>query len=159
MLAVVLFAARAMPTAAGAQHWSAEEQEIIDLNQSCMDAWAAEDIDAMRATCNEHPDGRFWWMAEDVPSIGWFEKNIERWGEATFPRDQWIYWEARPISVRIFADTALIHFWMLETHANERGETETRTRKHLNIWQQIDGRWTWIGGMGGPSGDPAWITG
>ena len=25
-----------------------------DLNQRCWDAWAAEDIAAMRATCNEH---------------------------------------------------------------------------------------------------------
>jgi len=27
---------------------------------------------------------------------------------------------------------------------------KTISQKHLNIWQRIDGRWTWIGGMATP---------
>jgi hypothetical protein len=71
----------------------------IDLNQSCWDAWAAEDLGQMQRACNERPDGRHWWTPESAPGIGWFAKNGERWAA---------------------------------------------------IWQKIDGRWTWIGGMSSP---------
>ncbi len=134
------------------QHWTTQEQEIIELNQSCWDAWAAEDLDAVRQTCNEHPDGRHWWIPDAAPGIGWFEKNAERWGAAFHPRDTWLYWEIRPLSVRIFNDTALIHFWATITHEDSQGKTITQTRKMLNIWQRIDGRWVWIGGMASPAG-------
>ena len=144
------------PQPVPAQHWTAEEQEIIDLNQGCWDAWAAEDLDAVRRTCNEHPDARTWWTPEAAPGIGWFEKNAERWGASFHPRDKWLYWEIRPLSVRIFNDTALIHFWALDAHEDAQGETTTHTWKMLNIWQRIDGRWTFIGGMAMQKGDRVW---
>ena len=144
------------PQPVPAQHWTAEEQEIIDLNQSCWDAWASEDLDAVRRTCNEHPDARTWPTSEAAPAIGWFEKNAERWGAAFHPRDKWLYFEIRPLSVRIFNDTALIHFWASDTHENAQGETTTHTWKMLNIWQRIDGRWTFIGGMAMQKGDRVW---
>ena len=59
------------------QSWTTAEQEIIELNQRCWDAWAAEDLNAVRNVCNEHRDARGWWTAESVPSIGWFDKNAE----------------------------------------------------------------------------------
>ena len=144
------------PQTLAAQSWTAEEQEIIALNQSCWDAWAAEDIDAVRSTCNEHVDARGWWTPDAVPSVGWFEKNAERWFAAFGPRDSWVYWEVRPVSVRIFDNTALIHFWATHTHEDSQGDTATQTHKHLNIWQQIDDQWTWIGGMVVPEGDRVW---
>ena len=76
---------------------------------------------------------------EAGPAIGWFEKNAERWIAAFGPRDTWVYWEVRPMSVRIFNDTALIHFWATHTHADAQGVLTTQSQKHLNIWQRIDG--------------------
>ena len=145
-----------LPQASLAQHWTAEELEIIELNQSCWDAWAAEDLDEVRQVCNEHPDARAWWTPEPAPAVGWFEENAERWGAAFHPRDTWVYWEIRPLSVRIFNDAALIHFWATHTHEDLQGNSVTQTQKHLNIWQRIDGRWTWIGGMAMPEGDRVW---
>lgn len=139
-----------------AQHWTAEEQEIIDLNQSCWNAWAAEDLDAIQRTCNEHVDARGWWTSDAVPEIGWLAANGQRWLDAFGPDDNWIYWEIRPLSVRIFEDTALIHFWATDTHETNAGARTTQTRKQLNIWKRIDGRWTWIGGMAVPEGDRVW---
>ena len=142
-----------MPVGAVAQTFSADEQEIIDLNQSCWDAWAAEDLNAIARTCNEHEDARGWLTADAVPHIGWVAKNVERWGEAFHARTDWLYWEIRPVSVRIFGATALIHFWATRTFVDDKGETTTTSQKQLNIWQRIDGRWTWIGGMATPEGD------
>ena len=142
-----------MPVGAVAQTFSADEQEIIDLNQSCWDAWASEDFGAVARTCNEHEDARGWWTADAVPQIGWVAKNVERWGEAFHARTDWLYWEIRPVSVRIFGATALIHFWATRTFVDDKGETTTTSQKQLNIWQRIDSRWTWIGGMATPEGD------
>ncbi len=145
-----------VPQSAIAQHWTAEEQEIVDLNQSCWDAWASEDLGAVRRTCNDHTDARGWYTPDAAPEIGWFANNAERWIAAFGPRDTWIYWDVRPLSVRIFGDTALIHFWATHTHEDSQGNQTTQTHKHLNIWQQIDGSWTWIGGMAMPEGDRVW---
>jgi len=139
-----------------AQQWTAEEQEIIDLNFSCWEAWAAEDLNAVRQTCNEHPDARGWWTADGAPQVGWFEKNAERWSAAFHPRGNWIYFDIRPLSVKIFNDTAFIHFWATHTHEDSKGDTVTQTQKQLNIWQRVEGRWTWIGGMAVPEGDVVW---
>ncbi len=155
-LFLTLFLIPLAPHPVLAQHWTAEEQEIIDLNQSCWEAWAAEDLDAVRQICNEHQDARAWWTAEGAPQVGWYEKNVDRWAAAMFPRDTWIYFEIRPLSVRIFNDTAFIHFWATHTHEDSKGDTATQTQKQLNIWQRIDGRWTWIGGMAVPEGEVVW---
>ena len=140
----------ALPGSVRAQHWTAEEQEIIDLNQGCWDAWALEDLEAMERICNEHVDGRHWWTPESAPGIGWFSKNAERWAAVFHPLDEELYWEIRPLSVRIFGDVALIHFWATVTMRDEEGTRSTKNRKQLNIWQRINGRWTWIGGMSSP---------
>ena len=153
-LIVALFVV--FPLTLAAQTWSAEEQEIIDLNQSCWEAWASEDLNAVRATCNEHPDARGWYTPEGLPAVGWFAKNASRWLSVYGPRDEWIYFEVRPASVRIFDNTALIHFWAMHTHEDAQGAVTTQTQKHLNIWQRIDGEWTWIGGMAHPEGDRVW---
>ena len=77
VLVAIIVAALSAYSPLPAQRWSTEEQEIIDLNQSCWDAWAAQDLDAVRRTCNEHPDGRGWYTPEAGPSVGWFEKNAD----------------------------------------------------------------------------------
>lgn len=136
-----------LPVRAAAQHWTPEEQEIIALNQACWDAWAAQDLDAVRRTCNEHEDGRSWVTSEAAPGIGWFEKNAERHAAAFNRRSQWLYWEIRPVSVRVFGDTALIHFWATRTMEEQDGSVTTFSHKQLNIWQRVEGRWAWIGGM------------
>jgi hypothetical protein len=139
-----------------AQHWTSEEQEIIDLNQKCWDAWASEDLDAVQRICNHQPDARGWWTPDAAPEIGWFEKNAERWGAWFHPRDTWLYWDIRPLSVKIFNETALIHFWAMHTHEDSKGNRTTQTEKRLNIWQRIDDKWSWIGGMAMPEGDRVW---
>jgi len=66
--------------------------------------------------------------------------------EAFFPRTQPVYWEIRPLVVRIFGDTALYHFWAMWTEEAANGQVSTWTRKQMDVWQEIDGQWYWIGG-------------
>jgi len=49
-----------------------------------------------------------------------------------------------------------IRFWATQTHVDPQGAQTTQSQKQLNIWQRIDGRWTWIGGMAMPEGDRVW---
>ena len=146
LLAIALLS----PSPLWAQHWTPQEQEIIDLNQSCWDAWGAQDLAAVRRICNEHPDGRHWVSTESAPGIGWSEKNVERHAAVFNPLEKWLYWEIRPLSVRVFDNVALIHFWATLTTRDDKGVRSTTTKKQLNIWQRINGRWTWIGGMSAP---------
>lgn len=146
----LLFAALLVPAGASAQHWTAEEQEIIDLNQACWDAWGAADLTRVQAICNEHEDGRSWSTANALPDIGWYSKNARRWMAAVGSQQRRIYWEVKPASVRIFNGTALIHFWATRTTRMLDGTIKTESQKQLNIWQRIDGKWTWIGGMATP---------
>lgn len=150
IITAVLAATCLAPSGAWAQHWTPEEQEIIDLNQVCWEAWAATDLARIAATCNEHADARGWWTADVAPEIGWMGKNAERWMEAIGSKEEWIYFEVRPLSVRVFNGTALIHFWATRTYRDLEGNVQILSQKHLNIWQRVDGRWTWIGGMATP---------
>jgi len=100
IIAAVLAAASLVPSATRAQHWTAEEQEIIDLNQACWDAWASQDLSRIEATCNEHQDARGWWTPNAAPDNGWYAKNARRWMTAVGSKEEWIYWEINPISVQ-----------------------------------------------------------
>jgi hypothetical protein len=149
-LMVGLLLVGVLPVSAWAQHWTAEEQEIIDLNQACWDAWASQSVSRMEATCNEHEDGRSWWTSNAGPDRGWFARHARRRFTAIDSKEQALYWEINPLSVRVFDGTALIHFWATRTFRAVDGNVKTESRKQLNIWQRIEGRWTWIGGMATP---------
>ncbi|MDH5233744.1 MAG: nuclear transport factor 2 family protein [Gemmatimonadota bacterium] len=152
-LTAVLVATLLVPTTASTQSWSPAEREIIDLNQGCWDAWASHELPRIAATCNEHPDARSWWTPNAAPDKGWYATNVRRFMDAVGSKEVWIYWEINPISVRIFNGTALIHFWATQTVRGIDGEVKTTSQKQLNIWQRIDGRWTFIGGMAVPDPD------
>ena len=152
-VSLLLLAALLAPGTAQAQHWTPEEQEIIDLNQACWDAWASHSLNRVEATCNEHEDARGWLTSNAAPDRGWYLKNARRWIDAIGSKEDWIYYEVNPLSVRIFNDTALIHFWATRTVQGADSTVKTVSQKQLNIWQKIDGRWTWIGGQATP--DPS----
>lgn len=136
-----------IPTRSQAQNWTPEQQEIIDLNQACWDAWETEDTAEMRRVCNEHPEATNWWTSNGAPTVGWFENNGDRWVEAFMPLVSTVYYEIIPLAVSIFDNTAQIYFWATHTEKDDNGKLTTTSRKQLNIWQKMDGRWTWIGGM------------
>ena len=136
-----------VPTRLLAQNWTAEQQEIIDLNQACWEAWNTEDPAEMRRVCNEHPEATHWWTPNGAPTVGWFENNGDRWVEAFLSRSSQVYFEIIPLAVSIFDNTAQIYFWATSTEQDNDGKLTTTSRKQLNIWQKMDGRWTWIGGM------------
>ena len=139
-----------IPTSSHAQNWTPDQQEIIDLNQACADAWGTENVAEMRRVCNEHPAATNWWTQLGAPTVGWFEKNGDRWVDAFLSRSNIIYAEIIPLAVSIFDNTAQIYFWVTETSEDNDGKLTTANRKQLNIWQKMDGRWTWIGGMAVP---------
>jgi hypothetical protein len=147
VLLILLVFSGLVVTASHAQNWTAEQQEIIDLNQSCWDAWVTEDVAEMRRVCNEHKDATNWWTPNGAPTVGWFEKNGDRWTEAFLSRSKSVYFEIIPLAVSIFDNTAQIYFWATSTDEDNDGELTTTSRKQLNIWQKMDDRWTWIGGM------------
>ncbi len=136
-----------LSTAVYAQQWSSEQQEIIDLNQACWDAWETEDVAEMRRVCNEHPEATNWWTPNGAPTVGWFENNGDRWVEAFLSRSSTVYAEVISLAVSIFDNTAQVYFWATLTAEDNDGGLTTTSRKQLNIWQKIDSRWTWIGGM------------
>jgi len=139
--------ALATPLPAKAQNWTPEQQEVIDLNQACWDAWGTKDVAEMRRVCNEHPEATSWYTPSGAPTVGWFENNGDRWVDAFMSRSEWVYLEVIPLAVSIFDNTAQIYFWATLTEEDNDGVLTTHSRKQVNIWQKMDGRWTWIGGM------------
>lgn len=142
----LLAGAAIVPNSASAQEWTAAELEVISLTQDCWTAWAEEDMAGVESACPDHPEAAGWSTAEDVPVVGWSEKNVRRWMQSMFPRTEPVFWEIRPQVVKIFGDTALYHFWALWTEEGPDGQLNTWTRKQLDVWQRIEGQWYWIGG-------------
>ncbi len=138
-------------TPAAAQHWTAEEREVIDVNNRCWGAWAEEDMSAVVATCNEHPEAVFWFTNTAAPRTGWFEEHGKTWvTEVYWPRTDVIHFEVQPLKVSVIDDVALIHNWVLYIEEDTNGERRELRERRLDILKRIGDRWSWIGGMVSP---------
>lgn len=148
--AVALLALLVAPPAF-AQLWTAEEQEVIDVNQRCWAAWAAEDMSAVLTTCNEHPEAVFWFANTAAPRKGWFEEHGKTWWtEVYWPRTDVIHFEVQPLKVSVIDDVALIYNWVLYMEEDTSGERMEFRERRLDIFKRIGDTWSWIGGMISP---------
>lgn len=138
-------------TPAFAQQWTAEQQEVIDVIEACWDAWAAEDLSAINATCNEHPEAVFWLTNEATPRREWPERHRDDYLAGVYwPRTDVIYNEIQPLNVLVLDDVALVHFWALIVEEDTDGERRTIRQKRFDVYTRIGGQWSWSGNMISP---------
>jgi hypothetical protein len=133
-----------------AQHWTAEEQEVLDTITECWDAWVNaldnETPDHFYNNCRSDEDALFWWTLDGAPEGK--RAVYRRWDQVREVDSNWI--DMRPVAIRIFGDVAIVYlygYWMANT---PDGPTVTQY-KRTEVFQRRDDGWTFIGAQGTPA--------
>jgi ketosteroid isomerase-like protein len=139
-LLVALLLLVAPPLAA--QEWSADEQEVVEwLKAFTAEAWAG-DLDAFLPWL--HPEFTSWNYADRGPED--FDVFAEGAAEF-FETSSSIVVGARPMSVTVLGDMAVVHNWYREMVTGADGESAYMGRWTLVLTRTDDGwknlAWTW----------------
>lgn len=137
-------------TPAFAQQWTAEQQEVIDANEGCWEAWATEDMSAMRAACDEQPEAAFWVTNTAAPRAWRDERQEDYLVGVYWPRTDVIYYEVEPLKVSVIGDVGLIYNWAMYVEEDTNGERRTNRERRLDVYKRIGDGWSWIGAMVSP---------
>jgi ketosteroid isomerase-like protein len=141
--------ALAIPSAASAQQWTPEEQELIDNIKMCWDAWMeavqAVDVEIYYQKCPQAEDVSMWWTDFGAPEGRQMaRRNFQQ--IATVDR-AWL--DIRPVAVRIWGDVGMVQFYGYWSANSPEGPVVTEF-KRTEVFRRVDGQWVFLGGQGTP---------
>ena len=84
----------------------------------------------------------YWWTLQNAPANE--ETDHRNWDRYRKTDTGWS--DMRPLSVSVFDDVALVHFYGYWRAKTANGEVVTEA-KRTEVWQKRDGRWLAIGGQ------------
>ena len=108
----------AIPSLASAQHWSAEETEVLEALNACLRAEVDKDMQA-ELDC-AHEDFIGW--RNDLPALrdkAFHDGNVRRMYETG---GHMIGFSVQPLSVRVYGDIAIIHYDAYYYYRRNNGE-------------------------------------
>lgn len=141
MTALILLAA---PPLFAQQEWSPEQQEVVDWFATFnAEAWAG-DLDTLLPWL--HPEFTGWSYSEKTP---WDFDGFAESNEAFFEAYSTIEVAAKPMTVTVVGDVAIVHAWFKERLAGADGDIHYMGRWTLVLLKTGDGwknlSWTWTG--------------
>ena len=138
-LLLTLGAALVMPSSSVAQQWTPEQQEVWEFELRCFNMMTAERV----AQCF-HMDYTGWNARDPLP-LDWqaVKDASSAFEESTFV-------SARPLSIKIYGDVAVVHYMSYWRDSNADGTTTLRWARWTDVAMKEGGRWTWIADAGGP---------
>lgn len=146
VVAIALF----LPVTAQAQHWTSEEQAVLDTIKVCWDAWQEatqqKNFDLWMSKCQPAPDYSMWWTDFGAP-VG-AEADRRNFDFISGLNERWISYQ--PVAIRIHGDVAMVQFYGYWQPTIE-GKTVTAEYKRTEVFIKEGGRWMFIGGQGTPA--------
>lgn len=137
-----------LPVAAAGQHWSADEQSLVDAVGHCWDV-VNEDISTQAVLANCHPvDGAiYWWTPETAPYY-----FVSKWTDGLWSAFEMklISQDLRPLRVQVVGDFGFIYFHGIRLYETPTGTRETESWKGMEVWKRTNGTWGYFGGTGTP---------
>ena len=130
------------PATAQAQHWTPEEQEVIDQLKECWTVWVEGIRQGEDLWLDQCADDFSYWGDNGSPSTPAFnQRNFQN-----LPDMDWL--ELYPLMVRVYDDIAIIQFfgrWRVEYPDGP----EVEERKRTEVFRKVNGRWLLIAGHSG----------
>ena len=133
----------ALPLSIQAQETPAE-QEAWDALVECSGAWDRGDLETGLA-CT-HDDFVGWRLEDPVPRTKESSKMIDLYLAETSETKASAL---RPLSVKVYGNMAIIHYYYMGIVAVQGGEDERITYRWTDIMIKEDGKWQWIADHGG----------
>ena len=134
------FSVMCAPTAASAQEWSPEQQEVWDFELSCQEskeAWIG---------CF-HEDYVAWGdMTLGVPFV---KADVASLGGYNWDTNEVLTQHMKPVSIKVLGNFAVVLVIYTATNrSSETGEVVATSQAWTDICVKEDGRWYWIADHG-----------
>jgi hypothetical protein len=130
--------------AAGAQTWTAEQQELWKLEQQ---QWQmSRDKDLTWVEKMVHPNLSYWETDAPVPQN---VASLSRWNRFASASSTVLEQEIFPISMTITGNVAVAHYSYQVVRENYKKERETVWGRYTDVLVKDGGRWVFIAWAGG----------
>ena len=129
---------------AGAQSWSAEQQELWKLEEQQWKMAAAKDSSWMDTLV--HPSLRYWETGDPMPRD---RASLKHWARYTNESGTVLEHELFPISATITGNVAVVQYHYVIARENLKKERETVTGHYTDVLIKENGRWLFIAWAGG----------
>ena len=129
---------------AAAQTWSAEQQEIWQVEQQQWKMAAAKDLSWIDTMV--HPNMRYWETGDPMPRD---RASLKRWARLSNENGTVLEQEIFPISATITGNVAVVQYHYMIARENHKKERETVTGHYTDVLIKENGKWLFIAWAGG----------
>jgi hypothetical protein len=143
-IAAVSIALGGFAGTAGAQGWSAEQQELWQLEQQQWKLSAAKDLSWIDTMV--HPNLRYWGTGSPMPRD---KASLKHWARFDSDSGTVLHQELFPISATITGNVAVVQYHYMMVSENYKKERETVTGQYTDVLIKENGRWMFIAWAGG----------
>ena len=143
-VAVVSIAFCGFAATAAAQTWSAEQQELWQLEQQQWKMSAAKDLSWIDTMV--HPNLRYWGTGSPMPRDA---ASLKHWSRFDSDSSTVLQHELFPISATITGNVAVVQYHYMMATENYKKERETVTGYYTDVLIKENGRWMFIAWAGG----------
>ncbi len=126
-----------------AQNWTPTEQAVLDSIDRCVAA--SVDGDPLASLACFHPDFVGWQLG--MP--GTRDMDYLRAENAANPGDPLVAFSIQPLSVKVYGNVAIIHYYGYNHNRNSDGEVVVNRTRWTDVMLNEGGRWLWIADHGG----------
>ena len=141
---IVIAIALLLPTVAGAQTWTVEQQELWRLEEQQWKMAAAKDLTWIETMV--HPSAVVWGNEFPAPQN---RTSLSRWGRYSVQNTTTLEQELFPIAIQITGSVAVVHYRYRVAQENAKKEREIVTGRYTDVFIRDGNRWlfiTWAGG-------------
>jgi hypothetical protein len=141
---IVPFALASFASAAAAQTWNAQQQEVWRLEQQ---QWQmAKDKDASWIDKMVHPNLSYWDNDQVAPQN---KASLARWNRYNSRNFTVLEQELNPIAMTITGNIAVAQYRYTIARENYKKERETFTGRYTDVFVKDGGQWKFIAWAGG----------
>ena len=148
-LLVVLILCFIFPITASAQHWTADEQEVLDQIKKGFDVWEkavqAKDLNIWLDNFQPADDFTGWWTSDG--SLWTLEEEKRSFDEWVKGINNYYWVNVQPLSIKVYGDIALAYYYVTYNIEDKTGKATRMEDKRLEVYRKEDGIWRWSDAM------------
>ena len=141
---LMALATAALAGPVSAQTWTAEQQEIWQLEQQQWKMAMAEDLSWIDTMV--HPNISYWETGQPMPQN---LSSLTRWNRFTAASGATLEQEILPISVVVTGNVAVVNYYYSAVREDHKKDRETVTGRYMDVLMKENGRWRFIAWAGG----------
>jgi ketosteroid isomerase-like protein len=128
-----------------AQELTPAQEEVWQAIEACQANFANENLDG--ALDCFHEDFSGWRYGDPVPRS---KSTTAKFMPVDFQSTETLAFDLRPISIRVFGDFAVAHYFLATATRDHNGDILRERVQWTDVLIRQNGRWRWVADHGGP---------